>query len=112
MFDNFKFNGTSSFRDLFDSLGIVDTQAKVKDDSVVFNVAGFKKEEISVEYDNGVLSIVCKGNSPFFGSSYSIIYDMENEPVIRYQDGCVIADFKPVKPKKVKLEFSEDTLLD
>ena len=112
---NFKFNGTSRLKDLFENLGISAFQAVRTDakGNIVFNVAGFKKDEISIHYKDETIEITCNGNSPYFGTSYSISADIPGnaKPSVKYSNGCVIVT-PQIKSLDTELKFDEETLLD
>ena len=89
-----KFNGTSSFGNIWDSLYplgsifsdsfLSDFKTKIKDGSVSvlniqnptwkdncihFNVAGFDKSGISVDFEDSMLNIEATGYSPIYGTN-------------------------------------------
>lgn len=117
---NYKFNGTSSFKDLFDTLGITNlTSYKERDGKVIVNVAGFSQSDISVTYDrtDNSVSIECEGDSPFFGDSYSINFNLPihftGKPKVSYCNGTIVLSNSDTKEAKAeKLEFDTETLLD
>lgn len=101
---DFKFNGTESFNNFLDKLGLLEIVGTIEPrnkkyliveqpGSLKINVAGFEKDEIKVKFNKATkkLSVICKGNSPFFGTDYKFTTDVDTDdaPFIEYRDGVL-----------------------
>lgn len=115
------FNSTfDKFNDIFagGSFGGATIVQSADKKSIVANVAGFKKSEITVKVDNENEEVIveCRGASPYFGKAYRVRTSLPegfapDNLKVTYEDGCVLISPKDgkLKDKITELSFESDS---